>query len=157
MSFQVEPLSVLISTTPPSMAIVLPLTSTAVSNQWRWLKLMRSGRVRDTASSGDVSDASAELRRSLACHACCSGVSSTTLQREMFDGVHEVPRDSKSSNALCFCSSCALRRNGALNAAAPATKSGSVTETATVGLMVETFGVSETFTLALTVWPGSLG
>src|SRR5437870_1749468 len=132
MSLHVWPPSVLISTTPPSRARSAPFESMAVSNQYRWRKLMRSGRVSDTDIAGDTSDASVWLTRSFACHRCAAGDISSTLQAPAL--VHALCALSKSSDALCFGSSCALRRNADVDVAAPAMKSGSVTDTVTFGV-----------------------
>src|SRR5438034_2613857 len=154
MSLQVWPPSVLISTTPPSRASSAPFESMAVSNQYRWRKLMRSGRVSDTDIGGDISEASVWLTRSFACHRCCVGVISSTLHALAF--VHAVCALSKSSDALCFGSSCTLRRNADVDVAAPAMKSGSVTDTVTFDVNAAVPDVSVTLTVPLTVCPGSL-
>src|SRR5213592_1550534 len=117
---------------------------------------MRSGRERDTDSSGEISDASVWLMRSFACQRCCVGASSRMLHRALFDGDHAVRGLSKSSDALCFASSCAFSPNAAVNAVEPAMKSGSLTVIVMLGENATVPGASETRMLALTVCPGSL-
>src|SRR5258706_2713227 len=94
---------------------------------------MRSARVRDAVNGGEISDASVVEEGSIACQRCCVGVSSRMLQRALLVAVHPFPNVSKSSDALCFGSSCALTRKVVMDDAWPETKSGSRTGTRRVG------------------------
>src|SRR5262245_59496413 len=113
MSLHVVPSLALSSTTPPSTGMMLPLESEAVSNQYRWRKLMRSERLGDTTSGGETSEPSLCVSRSLACHRCCAGDCASESHNPVEPAVAHAPGVlSKSSVALCLASACTLSGNG---------------------------------------------